>query len=73
MNRYERNFRVGGEAKLKYLPGEYHILKRGEYVVCAVTGRQIPLSELRYWSVERQEPYATPEAAMTRYRESHPR
>jgi len=73
MNRYEKNFRIEGEAKLKYLPGEYHVLRRGDYVVCAVTGRRIPLAELRYWSVERQEAYATPEAALERYKDSNPR
>jgi len=32
-------------------------------VLCAVTGAQIPLHELRYWSVERQEAYADAEAS----------
>ena len=32
--------------------------------VCAVTGAAIPLHELRYWSVERQETYATPSPAL---------
>ncbi len=30
----------------------------GSYVICAMTGKHIPLDELRYWSVARQEPYA---------------
>jgi hypothetical protein len=40
------------------------VLANGDHVTCAVTGQQIPLDRLRYWSVERQEPYASPEAAM---------
>jgi hypothetical protein len=32
-----------------------------------VTGAQIPLEELRYWSVDLQEAYATPEAVRQRY------
>jgi hypothetical protein len=31
-----------------------------------VTGAQIPLEELRYWSVDLQEAYATPEAVEQR-------
>jgi len=41
-------------------------LKPGAYVRCAVTGVEIPLDELKYWSVERQEAYASPEAVMMR-------
>ncbi|MEL6365439.1 MAG: DUF2093 domain-containing protein [Pseudomonadota bacterium] len=46
-----------GEAKLEYLDADYEILKPGGFVSCAVTGDPIPLSELRYWSVDRQEAY----------------
>jgi hypothetical protein len=35
------------------------VLSPGDHVICAVTGRPIPLEELRYWSVARQEAYAT--------------
>ncbi|HEX8666955.1 MAG TPA: DUF2093 domain-containing protein [Allosphingosinicella sp.] len=52
------------EAKLHYMPGTFRVLSPGDHVVCAVTGRRIPLDELRYWSVARQEAYATPEAAV---------
>jgi hypothetical protein len=31
-----------------------------------VTGAPIPLEELRYWSVDLQEAYATPEAVLQR-------
>jgi len=55
MNRFEGSgFR---EAKIRYLDGDYQILSAGSYVICAVTGSQIPIDELRYWSVARQEPY----------------
>jgi hypothetical protein len=54
----------GRPAKLHYLPGTYRVLTNGDHVVCAVTGQPIPLDRLRYWSVERQEAYASPEAAM---------
>ena len=38
-------------------------MRPGQHVFCAVTGEAIPLEELRYWSVDRQEPYASAEIA----------
>jgi hypothetical protein len=32
-----------------------------------VTGAQIPLEELKYWSVDLQEAYATPEAVLQKH------
>jgi hypothetical protein len=37
-------------------------------VRCAVTGEPIPLEELRYWSVDRQEAYANADAVLARLR-----
>ncbi len=54
----------GRIAKLHYLPGTFRVLSSGDHVVCAVTGQPIPLDQLRYWSAERQEAYASPEAVM---------
>jgi hypothetical protein len=54
----------GRPARIHYLPGTYRVLAHGDHVVCAVTRQEIPLGELKYWSVERQEPYATPEASL---------
>ena len=47
----------GKPARIHYLPGTFRLLSDGDHVVCAVTGVRIPLHELRYWSVKRQEPY----------------
>jgi hypothetical protein len=41
----------------------FRVLTPGDHVVCAVTGAAIPLDHLRYWSVARQEPYASSEVA----------
>ena len=49
---------VGGEAKIKYLDAEFEVMMPGAFVICAVTGQQIALDDLRYWSVDRQEAYA---------------
>jgi len=68
MNMVERGVR--GPAVLQYLDGEYRILTQGAYVICAVTGVQIPLDDLRYWNVDLQEAYANAEAANKRYRET---
>ena len=54
----------GREARLHYLPGTFRVLSAGDHVRCAATGLPIPLDELRYWSAERQEAYATAEASV---------
>ena len=53
----------GREARLYYLPGTFRVLSGGDYVRCALTGQPIPLDQLLYWSVPRQEAYATAQIA----------
>lgn len=53
-------------ATLLFGPNSFRVIKPGHFVLCAVTGEPIALEELRYWSVERQEAYATPEIATGR-------
>ncbi|MBN9505167.1 MAG: DUF2093 domain-containing protein [Altererythrobacter sp.] len=53
-------------ATLIYGPNGFRVIKPGRFVTCAVTGEPIPLEALRYWSVDRQEAYATPEIATRR-------
>jgi hypothetical protein len=69
MNRFDRNFGLASEAKLRYLDGEFQVLVSGSFVRCAVTGKQIPIDELRYWSVEYQEAYADASVSLERYLE----
>ena len=69
MNRFENNFTTASAATLKYLDADYQVIKHGQYVICAVTGQQIKLDELRYWSVERQEAYVSAKEAMQRKQE----
>jgi hypothetical protein len=66
MNRIERRPSEASEAKVEYLDGDFRIVRPGGFVRCAVTGHPIPLDELRYWSVDRQEAYASPAASMAR-------
>ncbi len=66
LNRFDRSSPMAGEAEVKYLDGDFRVVKPGAFVRCAVTGVPIPLEELKYWSVELQEPYANPEAVLKR-------
>ncbi len=51
-------------ARLHYMANSFRMLTAGDHVVCASTGQAIPLEELRYWSVLRQEPYVSAEASV---------
>ena len=55
------------KAELRYLDGRVEIIKPGSFVVCAITGEIILLENLRYWNVDTQEPYASPEVALARH------
>lgn len=57
-----------GEAQVIFAATTFQVIRPGSYVACAVTGQHIPLADLRYWSVERQEAYASPEAALEGWR-----
>ncbi|WP_375380279.1 DUF2093 domain-containing protein [uncultured Sphingomonas sp.] len=50
-------------ARLHYMANGFRVLTPGDHVVCARSGASIPIEELRYWSVVRQEPYASAEVA----------
>ncbi len=44
-------------ARLKYLPNNFEIIEEGDHVLCAISGKKIPLEKLNYWNVEEQEAY----------------
>ncbi|MFM6853382.1 MAG: DUF2093 domain-containing protein [Sphingopyxis sp.] len=46
-------------ARLYYMANGFRMLASGDHVLCAVSGAAIALDDLRYWSVERQEAYAS--------------
>jgi hypothetical protein len=56
-------------ARLQYMPSGFRQLSPGDHVLCAISGERIALDMLRYWSVARQEPYATAEIATRRFLE----
>jgi hypothetical protein len=53
-------------ARLLYQANGFRVLSPGTFVICAVTGEHIALDALRYWSVERQEAYASAAVASQR-------
>ena len=63
MNIFDKPF-SSGEAQLRYLDADFVVLKPGRFVRCAITGNPIPIDELNYWSVDRQEPYEDAAAAL---------
>lgn len=56
------------EAQLRYMDADYVVLRPGTFVRCAITGNPIPLDELSYWNVDRQEAYVDAIAAHEAYR-----
>ena len=67
LNRYDRSSSMAGEAEVRYLDGDFKVIRPGAFVRCAVTGKAIPLEELKYWSVDLQEAYASPEVVLQRH------
>ena len=67
LNRYDRSSSMAGEAEVRYLDGDFKVIRPGAFVRCAVTGKAIPLGELKYWSVDLQEAYASPEVVLQRH------
>ncbi|EKF17626.1 DUF2093 domain-containing protein [Nitratireductor pacificus] len=70
MNRFEGS--GAREARIRYLDGDFQVMTPGAFVRCAVTGHSIPLDELKYWSVARQEPYLDAGASLAREMEENP-
>ena len=44
-------------AKIKYLPNNFKVIQDGDHVICAISGKKIPLENLTYWNVDKQEAY----------------
>ena len=70
LNRFDPSQPSNGEAEVKYLDGDFRVVRPGSFVRCAVTGTPIAIDELKYWSVDRQEAYASPEAVLDCYRKA---
>ena len=57
---------TGPEAQVRFLDGDFRVVRPGAFVRCAVTGEPIPIEELRYWDVDLQEAYRDPQAKLQR-------
>ncbi len=53
-------------AKIKYLPNNFKVIQDGDHVICAISGKKIPLEKLTYWNVEQQEAYFSYKEANTK-------
>ena len=57
------------KAKIKYKPNSFEIIEEGDYVLCAVSKREILLKDLSYWNVDLQEAYFSPIEVKIRHEE----
>ena len=55
-------------ALLKYRHGEFDVIHDGQYVLCGISGKRIEISDIKYWSVDKQEAYVSPEFALEAYK-----
>ena len=73
MNAFDKDLSGGGDlAVVRYGDGEMTVIRPGRYVVCAVSGKKIPLDDLRYWNPLLQEAYAGPAEALARWKQLNP-
>ena len=56
------------KAKLIFKHNYFEIVEEGDYVLCAVSGKEIMLQNLNYWNVELQEAYFSSIEANERYK-----
>ncbi|HSZ49938.1 MAG TPA: DUF2093 domain-containing protein [Caulobacteraceae bacterium] len=63
---------TGDLAIVRYGDGEITVLRPGRFVLCAVSGKRVPLEDLKYWNPALQEAYAGPAEALERWRQLNP-
>ena len=56
------------KAKLIFKHNYFEITEEGDYVLCAISGKEILLQNLSYWSVDLQEAYFSPVEANERFK-----
>ena len=55
------------KAKLIFKHNYFEIQEVGDYVLCAISGKQILLNNLNYWNVDLQEAYFSAKEANERF------
>ena len=48
------------KAKLIFKHNYFEIIEDGDHVLCAISGKKIPLQNLNYWDIDLQEAYFSP-------------
>jgi hypothetical protein len=56
------------KAKLMFKHNSFDIIEEGDFVLCAVSGKEIELKDLNYWNVDLQEAYFSVIEANQRYK-----
>jgi len=56
------------KAKLIYKHNHFEIVEEGDYVLCAISGKEISLNNLNYWNVDLQEAYFSPKEVNDKYK-----
>ena len=56
------------KAKLLYKNNSFDVIEEGNFVVCAISGKEIPIDQLNYWNVDLQEAYFSPKEANERFK-----
>ena len=59
---------VKKKAKLKFKHNYFEIIEEGDYVLCAISGKEIQLQNLTYWNVDLQEAYFSPKEVNERFK-----
>ena len=55
------------KAKLLFKHNHFEVVEEGDFVLCAVSGKEIKLEKLNYWNVDLQEAYFSPVEVNERY------
>ena len=55
------------KAKLIFKHNYFDIIEEGDYILCAISGKEIALEDLNYWNVDLQEAYFSSIEADSRY------
>ena len=56
------------KAKLIFKHNSFEIVEEGDHILCAISGKKIPLKDLNYWNVDLQEAYFSPKEVNNRYK-----
>ena len=56
------------KAKLLFKHNSFDVMEEGDFVLCAISGKEIMLKDLNYWNVDLQEAYYSVKEANERHK-----